>query len=203
MKVVALLGSPRPKGTSATLAGKFLELAGQRGFTPVVHELNSLHYRGCQGCFACKTSRNDCILQDDLTQVLADVAAADVLLLATPVYFGDPTAQLKGFIDRTFSYFAPDYRTSATPSRLAAGKKLVFIQTQGNPDETFFADIFPKYAGFLKRNSFGEAHLIRARGVATADDIVKNDAYQQQVEQVAEAVFGSHVAASGDQQIQW
>ena len=203
MKVVAVLGSPRPKGTSATLAEKFLALAGQRGFTPVVHELNSLNYRGCQGCFACKTSRNDCVLQDDLTQVLADVATADVLLLATPVYFGDPTAQLKGFIDRTFSYFAPDYRTSATPSRLAPGKKLVFIQTQGNPDETFFADIYPKYAGFLKRNSFAEAHLIRARGVATADDILKNDIYQQQVEQVAAAVFGLHGAPSGDQQIQW
>jgi multimeric flavodoxin WrbA len=203
MKIVALLGSPRPKGTSATLTRTLLEKAGERGFRPVVHELNTLNYRGCQGCFACKTSSESCVVKDDLTRVLADVAAADVLILATPVYFGDPTAQLKGFIDRTFSFFAPDYRTSATPSRLPPGKKLVFIQTQGNPDETFFADIFPKYSGFLKRNSFGEAHLIRARGVATADDILKNDSYLQQVGQVAEAVFGSHTTASVDQQVQW
>lgn len=202
MTVVALLGSPRPKGTSATLAGNFLAQAEKRGFKPVVHVLNSLTYRGCQGCFACKTSSESCVVKDDLTQVLSEVANADVLLLATPVYFGDPTAQLKGFIDRTFSFFAPDYRTSATPSRLPLGKKLVFIQTQGNPDETFFADIFPKYSAFLKRNSFGEAHLIRARGVAKAEDVL-NDTYQLQVEQVAEAVFGVHPAPSGDQQVQW
>lgn len=202
MNVVALLGSPRANGASATLARKFLAKAEERGFTPIVHELNSLTYRGCQGCFACKTAREDCILQDDLTRVLADVANTNVLVLATPVYFGDLTAQLKGFIDRTFSYFAPDYRTSATPSRLAPGKKLVFIQTQGNPVETFFADIYPKYSAFLKRNSFGEAHLIRAQGVSTSDDIIKHEVYLRQVGQVAETVFGRHAAVSGDQHVQ-
>lgn len=203
MNIVALMGSPRPNGTSTTLARKFLANAEVRGFTPIVHELNSLTYRGCQGCYACKTSREDCVLQDDLTRVLADVAKADVLVLATPIYFGDPTAQLKGFIDRTFSYFTPDYRTSATPSRLAPGKKLVFIQTQSNPDETFYADVYPKYSAFLKRNSFGEAHLLCARGVSTLDDIVKHGAYLQQVGQVAEAVFGRHATISGDPQVQW
>jgi multimeric flavodoxin WrbA len=203
MNIVALMGSPRPNGTSATLARKFLAKAEERGFTPIVHELNSLTYRGCQGCYACKTSRAGCVLQDDLTRVLADVAKADLMVLATPVYFGDLTAQLKGFIDRTFSYFAPDYRTSATPSRLAPGKKLVFIQTQNNPDETSFADIYPKYAAFLMRNSFGEAHLIRARGVSTSDDILQHEEYLQQVGQVAEAVFGRHATISGDPQVQW
>jgi multimeric flavodoxin WrbA len=203
MNIVALTGSPRSNGASATLVRYFLAKTEERGFRPIVHELNSLTYRGCQGCYACKTSREDCILQDDLTLVLADVATADVLVLATPVYFGDPTAQLKGFIDRTFSYFTPDYRTSTTPSRLAPGKKLVFIQTQNNPDETFYADIFPKYAAFLKRNSFGEAHLIRARGVSSSDDIAQNVMYQQQVAQVAEAVFGRHAAVSGDPLVQW
>ena len=203
MNIVALLGSPRPKGTSTTLARKFLANAEERGFKPIVHELNTLTYRGCQGCFACKISSENCVVKDDLTQVLADVAKADVLLLATPVYFGDPTSQLKGFIDRTFSFFAPDYRTSPTPSRLAPGKKLVFIQTQGNPDETFFADIFPKNSAFLKRNSFGEAYLIRARGVATVDDVLKHDSYLYHADQVAEEVFGPDTAASGDQQIQW
>lgn len=203
MKVVALLGSPRPTGNSATLARKFLATAEAQGYKPIVHELGTLTYKGCVGCFACKTSREDCILRDDLTQALADVAAADVLILATPVYFGDVTSQLKGFIDRTFSYFTPEYRTSPTPSRLAPGKKLVFIQTQGNPEETNFADIFPKYAAFLKRNSFGEAHLIRARGVSSPDDVIKHEAYLLHVDAVAGEVFGTQAAPTGDQQVDW
>ncbi len=203
MKIVALLGSPRPKGNSATLARKFLARAEEQGHKPVVHELGALTYKGCVGCYACKTSREDCILRDDLTQVLADVAAADVLVLATPVYFGDLTSQLKGFIDRTFSYFTPEYRTSPTPSRLKPGKKLVFIQTQGNPDETAFADIFPKYAAFLKRNSFGESHLIRARGVSSPDDVLRHEAYLHQVDEVAKEVFGTTHAVAADPQIKW
>lgn len=203
MKVVALLGSPRPKGNSATLARRFLARAEEQGYKSIVHELGALTYKGCIACSACKTSHEDCVLRDDLTQVLADVAAADVLVLATPVYFGDVTSQLKGFIDRTFSYFTPEYRTSATPSRLSPGKKLVFVQTQGNPDETFFADVFPKYAAFLKRNSFGESHLIRARGVSSPDDVVKHDAYLQQVDQTAKEVFGVAHAPASDPQIKW
>ncbi len=203
MKVVALLGSPRLKGNSATLAQRFLARAEEQGQKPIVHKLGSLNYKGCVGCYACKTTREDCILADDLTQVLADVATADVLVLATPVYFGDVTSQLKGFIDRTFSYFTPEYRTSPTPSRLAPGKKLVFIQTQGNPDESFFADIFPKYAGFLKRNSFGESHLIRARGVSSPDDLLKHEAYLHQVDEVAREVFGASHAPATDPQLKW
>jgi multimeric flavodoxin WrbA len=203
MKVVALLGSPRPKGNSAILARKFLARAEEAGYKPVVHELGALNYKGCVACYACKTDREDCVLRDDLSRVLADVAAADLLVLATPVYFGDVTSQLKGFIDRTFSYFTPEYRTSPTPSRLTPGKKLIFIQTQGNPDETFFADIFPKYAGFLKRNSFGEAHLIRARGLSAPDDVLRHEAYLSQVDQVAAQVFGASRGSAGDAQVQW
>lgn len=203
MKIVTLLGSPRPKGDSAALARQFNAEAEKRGFKTTTHSLNALNYRGCQGCYACKTSREDCILRDDLTNVLEDVARADVLVVASPVYFGDITSQLKGFIDRTYSYFKPDYRTSPTPSRLSPGKKLVFIQTQGNPDESVFAEIFTRYSGSLKRNSFEDAYLIRARGVSSPDDVEKNDAYRQQVTEVADKVFGLRETRSGDEAVQW
>ncbi|QXE91378.1 flavodoxin family protein [Geomonas subterranea] len=203
MKVVALLGSPRRRGNSSFLAERFLARAEGAGHRPVVHELGSLIYKGCVACYACKTGREDCAVRDDLTRVLADVAAADLLVLATPVYFGDVTSQLKAFIDRTFSYFTPDYRTAAAPSRLKPGKQLVFIQTQGNPDESTFADIFPKYAGFLRRNSFGAAHLVRARGVSAPDDAQKRQEILDQLDRVANEVFGAPHLPAGDGQVSW
>jgi multimeric flavodoxin WrbA len=165
VKVLCLLGSPRRKGNSATLADQFLTTAQQCGATTETIFLNSLNSRGCQACYACKTRSDVCVIQDDLAPVLAAVHQADLLVLATPVYYGDITAQLKGFIDRTYSYLTPDYLTTAHPCRLPAGKKLLMIQTQGHPDPALFGDIFPRYETFLKWYGFSDIRLLRACGV--------------------------------------
>ncbi len=172
MKVVTLLGSPRSQGISTTIAQRFQGTAAKFGAEIRSFELNRLSYKGCQGCYACKKSLDHCILNDDLTDVLAAVTESDVVVLSSPVYYGDVTAQLKGFIDRTFSYLKPDYTTNTVPSRLST-KKLVFILTQGHPDETLFADIFPRYDGFLKWLGFSETHLIRTCGFgpSTVDSV--------------------------------
>jgi multimeric flavodoxin WrbA len=118
----------------------------------------------------CKTKLEKCVLKDDLAQVLDAIHEADVLVMATPTYFGEVSSQLKTFMDRTFSFLASDYLTNPNPSRLSPGKKLVFIQTQAQPEENIFADIFPRYEGFFKWYGFGDTHLIRACGVGQVDD---------------------------------
>jgi multimeric flavodoxin WrbA len=168
MNVVALLGSPRTNGNSAAIARRFTEAAAGRGARVRTYELNRLTYRGCQGCYACKKTLDHCILDDDLTEVLAAVREADLVVLATPVYYGEVTGQLKCFIDRTFSYLVPDYAVNPQPSRLPPGKKLVFVIAQGHPDEALFADIFPRYSGFLNWMGFADTRLIRDCGIGPA-----------------------------------
>jgi multimeric flavodoxin WrbA len=129
-----------------------------------VFELNRLACRGCQGCYSCKKETNNCIVRDGLTDVLSAVSEADVVVLASPVYFGDVTSQLKMFIDRCFSYLKPDYAVNPRPSRLSP-KKLVFVLTQGQPSEKMFDDIYPRFSGFLKWLGFTHINLIRACGV--------------------------------------
>lgn len=188
-KIVALLGSPRKEGNSATLVKTFLEASEKFGATTEVYLLNTLTYRGCQACYACKTKLDECILKDDLTAVLAAVKEADIVVLASPVYYGDITAQLKSFFDRTFSYFTPDYRTNPNPSRLAPGKHLVFVQTQGQPDPNVFDDVYPRYDRFFNRYGFVSTHLIRAYGVANVDDVVKRPEFLLQAQKVAADLF--------------
>jgi multimeric flavodoxin WrbA len=118
----------------------------------------------------CKTKLDKCVLEDDLTQVLDAIHEADVLVMATPTYFAEVSSQLKTFMDRTYSYLASDYLSNPKPSRLSPGKKLVFIQTQGQPEETIFADIFQRYEGIFKWYGFGDTHLIRSCGVGQVDD---------------------------------
>ena len=160
MRVVCLFGSPRKKANSTAIAKRFCESARNLGAEVQDFTLNDLEYRGCQGCMACKAKLDHCILEDDLTKVLESVREADVLLLASPIYYGDVSSQLKAFIDRTFSYLAADYTTNPKPSRLSPGKKLVMALTQGNPDQSRFADVFPRYEYFFKWYGFDEAFLL-------------------------------------------
>lgn len=185
MKIVTLLGSPRTKGNSAAIAGRFIETAENLGAETKTFVLNKLTFRGCQACMACKGKLDHCALKDDLTEILDEIRDADVLVLASPVYFGDVTAQMKMFIDRTYSYYVPDFMTQAIPGRLPLGKKLVFIQAQGQPDEKMFNDIYPKYELFFQFLGFKNNELIRACGVNDAKDAEKNEEIMKLAEDAA------------------
>ncbi len=178
MKAVCLLGSPRKGGNSATIAGWVTARIAELGGEVETIYLNGLQYRGCQGCYACKRESPVCVVKDDLGEVLAKAAGADALILASPVYYGDVSAQLKGFIDRTFSWLVPDYPFAEEKSRLSPGKKLAFVLTQAHPDADLFGDVFPRYSNFFRWLGFPEARLLRGCGLqersnpATRDHLV-------------------------------
>jgi multimeric flavodoxin WrbA len=94
MKIVCVLGSPRETGNSSAVANRFCDTAEKFGAQVKTFVLNQLAYRGCQGCMACKTKLDKCILEDDLTEVLDTIRKTDVLVLASPVYFWDVSGQL-------------------------------------------------------------------------------------------------------------
>jgi multimeric flavodoxin WrbA len=188
MKVVCLLGSPRPKGNSAFLADRFCRTAEAMGAEIQTFALNKLKYRGCQACMTCKTKLDRCVLKDDLTEVLDAIRGADVLVMASPVYYGEVSSQLKAFIDRTFSYLVPDYATNPQPSRLPPGKKLVMILAQGYPGEDRFADVFPRYDSFFKWYGFEGSHLIRACGVLGLGEVEGRGEVLRQTEEIAQKI---------------
>ena len=188
MKILSILGSPRSGKNSASIASRFTETAAGLGAEIRTFELNRLSYQGCQGCYACKKDLEQCVLNDGLTQVLAAVHEADLVLLATPVYYGDVTSQLKGFIDRSFSFLKPGYMTSREPSRLGP-KKLVFVLSQGHPDDSLFSDIFTRYENFLKWMGFAETKLIRACGYGPLTvDTIPEKIFKQAEEAAREMV---------------
>lgn len=189
MKLVTLLGSPRSTGNSTAIARRITETAAALGAQTRTFELNRLSYRGCQGCYSCKKELDRCILQDDLSEVLDAVAGADGVVLASPVYFGDVTAQLKGFIDRAFSYLKPDYITNPKPSRLSP-KKLVFVLVQGHPDEKLFGDIYPRLSGFLQWLGFAEGRLVRTCGIGPGMADTVPETVMKEAEEAARFLAG-------------
>jgi multimeric flavodoxin WrbA len=194
-KIVTLLGSPRVNGNSAAIAGRFMETAKKLGAETTTFSLNKLNFRGCQACMMCKDKLDRCALKDDLEPVLDEIRDADVLVLATPVYFADITAQMKMFIDRTYSYYVPDFLNNPVPSRLLPGKQLVFIQTQAQPAEKLFDDIYPKYEFFFQFLGFKDNRLIRAIGVNDAGDAEKQERIMKLAEDLAAQIM-NHPAES-------
>jgi multimeric flavodoxin WrbA len=180
MKVLAVLGSPRSQGNSATLAREVLAGLEAAGAEVRVYELNRLEFQGCQGCGACKAEAEACVLEDGFTPIYAALRETDVLLLASPVYFGDLSGQMKCFFDRLYALANPDFT-----SRLSPGKRAVVILTQGAPPEEMFADIFPRYERWLKHFGFGPIYLLRGLGLSEAGEAGRRPELMAQAREIA------------------
>lgn len=165
MKVVSVFGSPRRKGNSRILAEAMCS-EFERFDVPVKrHLLNDINFSGCQACSACKGKTDHCIVQDDLSEVLADVVDSEIIILSSPVYWGDIAGQMKLFLDRSYSFLKPDFMSRADKHRLPPGKILVWIQAQGAGSKQF-DDVFDRYNRFFSQLNYFESEVVlRACGV--------------------------------------
>ena len=118
MKILALIGSPRKRGNTDLLVDAALEEVAKRGHTGEKLFLYDYAIRPCVDCRACKKGDLICVLNDDMPKLYKTIDAADVIILATPIYWYGPTAQMKLLIDRLRPYVA---------SRRLEGKKAYLI----------------------------------------------------------------------------
>lgn len=162
MKALVLNGSPRMDGTSASIAKDLgARLAGQ-GHVVTTFDLGCLRIGGCRECFSCRRDMNDeCATRDDLSEILELARSTDLLVVSTPVFYGDVSAQLKCFIDRTWSYLG---RTGVSADHLPRGRTLVFILSYGYNDPVIYDGIFEKYSRYFRMFGFDDCHLIKACG---------------------------------------
>ena len=109
-KIMIIDGGPRKNMNTAAMVEKFAEGAREGGAEVKVVCLYDIDYKGCRSCMACqlKGKRVDsCRFKDGLTDILAECAAADGLALASPIYYGEVTAQLRAFFERlTFPWLS-------------------------------------------------------------------------------------------------
>lgn len=104
-RFVIISSSPRKNGNSDLLAQEFLKGALEAGNEGELISLRDKKIGYCMACNYCHSHGNKCVLKDDMPEVLDKVREADVLVLATPVYYYNVSAQMKTFIDRTFACF--------------------------------------------------------------------------------------------------
>ena len=99
MKVVCILGSPRQQGNTFNIVSEILRPLQAAGFDTAIHHLAAKDIRYCCGCKTCEQT-GACVHTDDVSEIVADMLSADLVIVASPSYWGDVTGQMKVFIDR-------------------------------------------------------------------------------------------------------
>ena len=102
MKALALNGSPRKGGNTEILLRKVLEPVAAAGHQTDYIQVGGTRIRGCTACGACGRLKNKrCVIEDDIFNlVFAKMLEADAIVIGSPTYFADMTAETKALVDR-------------------------------------------------------------------------------------------------------
>ena len=143
MKIAILNGSPRKENTAAMIEA-FREGAEEAGHEVEVLHVGKMKINGCLACEYCHTKgEGKCIQKDDMEKVIGAYKWADMLVLASPIYYSEMTSQLHAAIQRMYSIGKP----VATKAALLLSTK----SGQTEPVEAYFKQII----GFMGMENCG------------------------------------------------
>ncbi len=171
-QIIIISASPRKNGNSDILCDRFAQGAQESGHRVEKIFLTSKQIGYCRGCGVCNAT-HQCVQKDDMTEILDKLVAADVIVLATPVYFYSMDGQMKTFIDRT----VPRY-TEIT------NKDFYFILTAADSEKTSLTRTMEAFRGFTEDCLTGakEAGIIYGVGAWKAGEIIDTPAYNEAYE---------------------
>jgi len=130
VKVLGIAGSPRRGGNTDLLLAEVLRGAASRGAEVEAIVLNKLDIPPCQHCDAC-LEKGQCRVEDDMQMVYRQLEQADAVVLASPVQFLGPSAQMKAMIDRCQALWARNYVLKRPPLGDGRERKGLFVSVGG------------------------------------------------------------------------
>ncbi len=154
-KVITLLGSPRKKGNSTTLANQIIKGAESNGAVVDSFYLNRMKIRPCQGCYSCqKPDAQGCVVDDDMQTIYPKLHEADSWIIASPVYWFSMSAQTKLFMDRCFAMW-----NDARGENWMKGKKIAIAMSYGDSD-AFNSGCVNALRSFQDAYAYVGAHIV-------------------------------------------
>ncbi len=156
-----MTGSPRKGGNSDLLCDEFLRGAQESGNQVEKVFLRSKKVAPCNACYYCKNSGGKCAIPDDMAEILDKMQAADVIVMASPVYFYSIGAQMKAVIDRSVA------RWTNIPN-----KEFYYIMTAAEDSDTVMDCTLECFRGFAAcLDGAQEKGVIYGKGVYEAGAI--------------------------------
>lgn len=166
--VLIISSSPRKGGNTEQLCDSFAKGAKEAGHKVQEVRLADKTIGFCCGCHTCQSS-GKCHKDDDVDPILREMLAADVIALATPVYFYTMTAQLKALIDRSVAVY-PNIKN----------KTFYYIMAMADTQKEMFKGTVEALNGFLACcEGSTVAGMIQAAGVYEKGDIAGKPALDE------------------------
>ena len=150
MKVLVIHGSMRKNGNTGILADEFIRGAQEAGHETEKVELRDKTVGDCFGCRACHNNGGTCVQKDDMAEVLEKIKAADVIVLASPLYYFTWTGLMKRFLDRTYPLLP-----------ILKDKDFYLLTLGGVPDKKFMDNILSDFAMYV--GCFNEFNQVGVR----------------------------------------
>ena len=168
-KIVVLVGSNRKGGNTDLLAQAFAEGAGERHQVDLI-SVADYKVSPCIGCNSCfKKEGNPCFQQDDMQQIYDKLKVADILVIASPVYFYGLSAQLKAIIDRLHNPRRDTFNI----------KKLAMILVGAATLPELFDAILMQYKLVLNFFKLEDGGTVLVRGAKEKGDVRQGDSLQR------------------------
>lgn len=178
-KIVVITGSPRKDGNSFAMTDAFIAAAERKGYTVTRFDAAMKKVGGCRACETCFSTGKACTFDDDFNVIAPDILAADVIVFTMPVYWYSIPAQIKGVIDRIFSF--------VVGGKDISGKECALIACCEEEDMSVLDGVripIERTAALNKWKMVGEVLI---PGVLNVGDIKKTDGCLQ-AEELAEKI---------------
>ena len=173
-KILVVKGSPRKNGNTSALADAFAKGAKESGNAVTEVVLKDKTIGDCMGCGVCQGNGGICVQKDDMTDIYEAMKQADVIVLASPVYFYTWTSLMKRIIDRTFAL-----------DNSLTNKKFYLLSAGAAPEERFMktmTDSFRQYVDCFRAGGNEAGEILFACGTNAPQDVkempVLKEAYQ-------------------------
>ena len=128
-KIVIVKGSPRKKGNSCVLADSLANGAKDNDADVKEFFLHDMNIQPCNACNVCiNQSKKGCVIDDDMQEIYVSLRSADSIVIASPIYWFNMSAQTKLFIDRLYGLVEPNRQA-------LKGKKIGIILTYGDSNQ--------------------------------------------------------------------
>lgn len=170
-KIVVITGSPRKKGNSFTMTEAFIKAAEAKGHTVTRFDAALKNVGGCRACETCFKTGRACSFDDDFNTIAPAILEADAIVFTMPVYWYSIPAQIKGVIDRLFSF--------VVSGKNIAGKECAVIACCEEDDMSVLDGVrvpIERSAALMKWKIVGE---VLVPGVLNVGDIENTDGCAQ------------------------
>lgn len=170
-KIVVITGSPRKEGNSFAMTEAFIKAVEEKGHQVIRFDAAMKKVGGCHACETCFNTGKACSFDDDFNTIAPAILEADAVVFTMPVYWYSIPAQIKGVIDKLFSF--------CVAGKEVSGKECALITCCEEDDLSVMDGVripIERSAALLKWKMVGE---VLVSGVLAVGDIIKTDGCQQ------------------------